>query len=354
MVETSSLWQRRRWFALLVFGITVLCVVVFGGVGMWRSSLERNSEVVAEAHLLIVPRSDGVRPNPADEGEDFIHHNQVYLKLPLVIERAIRMHKLHELASLQGVADPVHHVQMHLSSERDDLVPKGAKLILKVKYRGEDAADCEKILDAVIDSYQEFLAITFRNDSGRTADLLEKARDVIDTDLRAAAVKLSKFQQGNPIAVKRQVVPSQIAALETERDLLRERQNSLRARKTRIDMAPDDAVVKLYAREWATKVGFESLPDDLKKAVIVMAYRQDIQETLDRLGTLEAAIEKELVASRTEMRRISGIELEELHLQSDLARVEKLFDSTMDAIAKLESESPRGNVVRVLQGPKVK
>src|SRR5262249_37564631 len=88
------------------------------------------------------------------------------------------------------------------------------------------------VLTAVIDSYQEFLDITYRNVSDQTLELIIKAKDVLNKDLTASQEKYHKFRQQTPILRRLKdgtnVEMERVASLEAKRSAWMVRQAELR------------------------------------------------------------------------------------------------------------------------------
>ncbi len=82
------------------------------------------------------------------------------------------------------------------------------------------------ILGAVIDSYKDFLDETYRNVSDDTLKLIEKARDLLDRDLKDKRKKYRTFRENSPLVAeatpKDGVTPSQarLGELESKRLVL--------------------------------------------------------------------------------------------------------------------------------------
>src|SRR5207302_4149361 len=62
--------------------------------------------------------------------------------------------------------------------------------------------DCAAVINAVVDSYREFLGVTFRNVSEDTFRLITKAKDVLENGLRKTEKKYSTFRHSHPVLWK--------------------------------------------------------------------------------------------------------------------------------------------------------
>jgi uncharacterized protein involved in exopolysaccharide biosynthesis len=70
--------------------------------------------------------------------------------------------------------------------------------ILNLSYRGKVAADCPRILNAIIDSYQAFLKETYRNTNAEALELITQAREMVQKDLEAKEASYQKFLADTP------------------------------------------------------------------------------------------------------------------------------------------------------------
>src|SRR5271165_577354 len=226
----SILWQRK---ALVILGM--LLGLVAGFLFYWQ----RPPVYQSSAQILVIKkRSD---PMPIAGGdprvsyvEDYMGTHMVLLKSPLIIERAIRKRDLTSMKTFEGSGDPVGQVLGSLVVSRDTKDPTlGSNNIIQLAFRGPVAEDCGKVINAIIDSYQDFLDSTYRNVSDQTLQLIEKARDVLKKDLADSEKEWVDFRQKTPIFWKSKdglnMQLERVANIEKKRTDLYARKNELQA-----------------------------------------------------------------------------------------------------------------------------
>ena len=113
-------------------------------------------------------------------------------------------------------------------------VTTGPNNIIQLAFRGPVAEDCGKVLTALIESYQEFFDITYRNVSDQTLDLITKARDVLKTDLAEKEKKYLEFRRETPVFWKSKdglnMQLERVGGIENKRTALLSRKKELEAR----------------------------------------------------------------------------------------------------------------------------
>jgi capsular exopolysaccharide synthesis family protein len=187
----AVLWQRK---GLVLLGATL--GLIAGALFYWQ----RPAVYQANAQILVIKKNPHPIAMPNDPRmtvvEDYMATHVVLLRSPLIIERAIKKKDLASLKTFENNGDPAGQILNSLAVSRDTKeVIGGGNSILLLSYRGPVADDCGKILAAIIDSYQEFLDITYRNVSDQTLELIQKARDFHKTDLAASKESYLKFRQ---------------------------------------------------------------------------------------------------------------------------------------------------------------
>jgi capsular exopolysaccharide synthesis family protein len=140
--------------------------------------------------LVIKKRNTEVIPmSSRDQGvavvEEYMSTHLVLLKSPLILKRAVeKATDKGPLSTLENVGDPVGYIQSNLTVSRDQKDAGPSNNIVQLAYRGPIAEDTGTILKAIIDSYQEFLDITYKNVSDDTYALITKARDLLHKDMK--------------------------------------------------------------------------------------------------------------------------------------------------------------------------
>src|SRR5262249_42740330 len=71
--------------------------------------------------------------------------------------------------------------------------------ILDLSFRGKTPEDCQTVMEAVLSSYRDFLAETYRVMSDDTLELIVKARDDLSKDLHQKELAYQQFRATSPV-----------------------------------------------------------------------------------------------------------------------------------------------------------
>jgi len=141
-------------------------------------------------------------PNRLMEGtEDYVPTHSLIISSPLVVQRAIHKVGLENLPSLLDAKkrdlDPVEEAINHLKVTRPDRLAK----VLLVEYRAGDRDEAVRTIEAIIDSYNQFLEQTFQKNSSTAIMLLSKARDDLDKELGGLEAKYLELRRKTPALI---------------------------------------------------------------------------------------------------------------------------------------------------------
>src|SRR5262245_8389424 len=238
-----SLWRvirRRRWKIAAGVVLGVALGVLFGILtGPWYEST---------AEILVVktqPQTEPLLgPNREVRQDDYLSTHMLLITSWEVVERAVKAEKLETLRcfSRDGVLDRAKSAVSHLllgpgrpisEQERvtqeivDSLIvsrdaqkpgtPPSNEVMI-VTFRGTDADDCKKVLDAVVASYKSFLKETYCDVNAETLKSLEKTKEEVQKDLKAKEASFDKLVRApdNILAGKDASTPDKIKAQRTE------------------------------------------------------------------------------------------------------------------------------------------
>ena len=96
----------------------------------------------------------------------------------------------------------VYDIQQSLSVARDQKEGNGTPTnILAVHFRGPVADECPRVVEGVIDSYQNFLNETYQNVSEKTLTLINSARDLLTNKVETQQQAYQEFKLKNPYMV---------------------------------------------------------------------------------------------------------------------------------------------------------
>lgn len=262
----AALWKHRL--------VVVLGVVVGGVLGGLHYARKQPAYLSATQVLVVKKRSDALPVGGGDPRlgvyDDYVSTHLVLIRSPFVLERAVRKRSLAALRSFQNT-EPVGAIQGGLVATRDrdpNGPPTGNNIIL-LSFRGPDPGDAEVVLNAIVDSYRDFLDETYRNVSDNTLDLITRASELLKTDLNEKEQAYATFRKTSPLMVRSSegvnVHTSRILDLQKRETLLLERGGEIKERLRAIDDArkagrPADIAVALATRP-LDKVGAQTNTD---------------------------------------------------------------------------------------------
>jgi polysaccharide biosynthesis transport protein len=192
-LDVGGLVRRRKGrIALGVFVGVALAVAACAVIGPWYESSARL--LVSRKQLVTTPLS-GTSPGQAPE--DYLSTHILIITSPEIVGQAIEEGRLANLPCLRGKREPVREILDSLQVTRDPpkpgVVPSNE--ILNLSFRGRNRDDCAPVLKSIIDSYLEFLKETYRSQSAETLKLIDKAKDVVERDLKAKQDAYREFLQ---------------------------------------------------------------------------------------------------------------------------------------------------------------
>jgi capsular exopolysaccharide synthesis family protein len=189
------LWQRKSYM--------ILGALVGLALG-WLYHAQKSPIYQSRCQLLVIKKTSN--PLPVSGGdprltviEDYMATQIGLLRSPLIIERAVRRGNLGVLPSFANNGNPVGAILGGLAVTRDLRDSTSAtNNIVHLSYRGPVAVDCGTVLEAIVESYQDFLDTTYRNVSDQSLKLITQARDVLKNELSESEAKYVKFIQDSP------------------------------------------------------------------------------------------------------------------------------------------------------------
>jgi polysaccharide biosynthesis transport protein len=281
-------WQRKSLVALgAVIGLVLGSLLYAQRAPVYQSAAQilvvkkRSGEVMQFAGGSGDPRVSYV--------EDYLATHLVLIKSPLIVERAVKKRDLQSLKSFDGMGDPTGAILGTLIVARDKESGTGPSNILNLSFRGPGAEDCAKVLSAVIESYQEFLDVTYRNVSDQTLDLITKARDLLNKDLADSQKKYEEFRRNSPMLWKAKdgtnIYLERVTAIEGQRSKLLIHEAEARERLRAVDRGlaegrpRDSLLAMLVAKEKKeTPTAHRPLEDQL------LALRLQEEQLLEDYG----------------------------------------------------------------------
>jgi capsular exopolysaccharide synthesis family protein len=235
----QAIWQRK---SLVLLGLVVGLVLA----GFYCANATPVYQSTAQV-LVVKKRSDAVQIAGGDPRmsfyDDYVSTHLVLIRSPLVVGRAVKKRELRKLRSFAGQGDPTGIIIGSLTAGRDSKKDSSAmpNNIINLSYQGPIAGECKVILNAVIDSYKDFLDETYRNVSDNTLELITKARDLLQKDLLEKERKYRAFRHSSPPLWKGKdganIHQTRIAEFEGKRSALLIREGELSERLSAVEKA---------------------------------------------------------------------------------------------------------------------
>lgn len=400
------LWQRK---AFVILGACVGLALGF----LWHT--QKPTIFSSMSQVLVVQRNaPKMLPSGANSGpnmnslvEDYMATHLVLMKSPLIIERAWKVGKLDSLKSFEGVSDYISAIQGNITVTRDMTKETSSQPnnIVVLTYRSIEAEDCKKVLDAIVNSYQEFLDITYRNVSDQTLELINKARDTLKGDLQLAEDRYSKFREEAEYWTNQKgfsVEQERVAVVEAKRsqlllqltdlntkvatlkdaidknigdqvlgyDTFAKSNNGKEAKNQFIKQPLIDLVVKLaglrvdfgpdHPEVKALELKIEKMQEQLELIAPAITEREPARVMLNALrfesdnikGNIRA-MDEMLVVMKADTRKLNTFENQEMRLRKDMARTEAIYDSTLKRLQEINLVRDQGGFdARVLTPPR--
>jgi len=115
----------------------------------------------------------------------------------VVIDKAVHDGQLEQLASLRG-GSSIAAVMRGL-----DVIGGGSDqgAIIKLTYESTHVEDCPKVLAAIINAYEAFLADLYQDVSKETIDLIDKAKNELQNQIATKEAEYRKLRDSSPLLV---------------------------------------------------------------------------------------------------------------------------------------------------------
>jgi capsular exopolysaccharide synthesis family protein len=240
------LWRRKAYIAL---GVAVGLVLGILYYSMSPRTYESTAQVLVLKKRPDQPISAAAAPNAtaaaANVNEDFLDTHQSVIRSAVVINNAIAKGGLEDLSVFRGSTRPAKDLAKALTvrRERDKSAGQYSNThILNISFQGKAADDCAVVLNAVIDSYRDFLNQSTQGSTKEALELITKARDLVQNDLEKKEKEYSEFRSRTPVLWKTGVngttlSQERLASLDAQRAALLVRVAQIRATLEAADAA---------------------------------------------------------------------------------------------------------------------
>ena len=349
-------WRRK---SLLILGVVVGLII---GILVYLQSTPSYS---SSAEILIIRKSPDVLPT-AVAGEDrraavVVDYIATQVKLigsPKVVRLAVDRLQQEGISSLPADADIAAEALMNgltvEASEGNNTYGQSGVVI--ISYRGPNALDAKKIVNAIILAYQTFLEKTYESANKQATAIIEDAQIKIDDQLDSKEKAYQIFRQTNPLPLNSEGGAStsaqKLSAFEAKLGQLQLRQSDIAyqlgiiVREFFLGKSPRETLVELLGSTEATPQGNATLRGQLlelrvKENKLVKDYGNDY-EPLIEIRELITLYEQELTGDL-------GVESESnepaeilrramTRLQRESAALQQSIDTTNTLIGRAEKK----------------
>ncbi len=382
MNETTTLTQIylgafKKWWGLLA--ATTACAVVPAVLYL------NNADSVYEAQIRTLIQNKGLsvdEKSTRSKDRDFLSTQSEIIRSPLVIRRSFEI--LPPAPTLEVDVDPVEHVTKKLL-----VSPLVSTDIVRLSYRDSDAERSVLRLQAIIESYQQYLQEIEQGASDDTVELLEKQELTLNRQRESLETALRQLREESPfigeprdsirtetsslkelasrlilvsskrarleIAVRTQQLPdsSQATVALQIGEINAEMSRSLRDLQSTLSQAESDA--QKLARVFGPLHPERKQAEDRAKALrsqYSIALNQavtSIKQQLEMARAEETHLQKLHDAERQRLSTLDAFLLREEKLNSDLQRINQAHESTVAQLRQkqLNKEALAGGQVSI-------
>src|SRR5207253_478576 len=113
--------------------------------------------------------------------EDYLSTHKELISSPIIVDKAVRKRKLKDLPTFAAGQNPTGAILASLKVTRE--MGENSRIgtsILSLSFTGPVSEDCNLIIDAIIESYIEFLDTKYRDVSKDMMKMIEDAKEVLE------------------------------------------------------------------------------------------------------------------------------------------------------------------------------
>jgi capsular exopolysaccharide synthesis family protein len=191
-VELARGLLRRKW-------IILFCLAAGCGLG-YLQFLQQPPIYQTSARILIIKEDAGDIPVQAmvrqvRAYEENIATQVMLLRSPLIVEEAVKKKGLTSLSVFTNAGDPVGMILGGLEVKRAD----ERASVLDLNFSCGSAEDCQTILQAIMESYEDFLLETHTTVSRDTVKLITEAKETLLEKLEHKEKAYREFREATPL-----------------------------------------------------------------------------------------------------------------------------------------------------------
>ncbi len=190
-IDFIKLSLRYKW--LLLAGL--IGGLVLGELGYQKLGPSYDATVkLLVSKKAEVPIKDTIARSYGERAE-----HVALIMSPMIIARAVEMHQLDQLPSLKGEDDIPDEIIGSLKVKRTAGRDRSFLNILEINYQNKYKADGQKVVQAIVDAYREYLQKSQAQNTEHIVQLIDTASNKIEKKLLAQKEGYLKFRQSAPL-----------------------------------------------------------------------------------------------------------------------------------------------------------
>jgi capsular exopolysaccharide synthesis family protein len=135
--------------------------------------------------------------------EDLLATHMQIISSPRIVRRALEQRKLESLPSileqLEEDQEPIDYVIENLEVARGGEGAARGAHVLTASFRHTSPEDCAAVLNAIVESYQDFLGETFQDFGKEAVELIGQAKVELEADLEKSEEAYREFRENAPL-----------------------------------------------------------------------------------------------------------------------------------------------------------
>lgn len=192
--QEENLWAsigfawRQKWIVLLLGLVGVACGYLY--------FLRQVPLYESLARVLIVKPAVKMPIQGVELDSVYDSTHESLISSPLVLERAVKRLNLASMPSLAAAGSPLAAILQDIK-----VTGVGGQTgdVIELRYRSLSKFDAPKVLDAIVDAYQEFLGSTEKNESEVAITLIGQAKDQLDVQIKDIQRQYQQFKSEAPL-----------------------------------------------------------------------------------------------------------------------------------------------------------
>jgi hypothetical protein len=326
----------RKWLRLtLVLGCALLGTIGLVACLNCFGIFARPIPPEVEAQILVIRNEPdslagtgtGPRSSPAD---DYVATHMVIMRSETIIDLAIKSKELQSLRSIRTEQVLREFIIDNLTTSRANKdFP-----VISLSFRGMPASDGIDVLNAVIESYKNFVDSAYRKTGDDSLEQLKRERERMETelsrnereflDIASKAPFVKKGIKGSP---EPSIMESRIQALDAKKITLLIRRAEIQAKLTLLDKAT---------------------VDDRKQ-------KQLLQQELEENQLVAQELDRLLSEEQDRLKQYRSWEIQRDISADNIQRAKDYHNALVKRANELDfAKEFRGFEVRVIAGPKIK